>query len=104
MTLSGDDEKVAGAELVDRRPERRGAIADLARAGARIAAGGSPRGLSSVTMARSACRATASPIKGRFSGSRSPPAPNTTMRRPEACGRSARSTVSSASGVWAKST
>ena len=34
-------------------------------------------------------------------GSRSPPQPNTTTSRPAACGRSAVSTVSSASGVWA---
>jgi len=37
----------------------------------------------------------------RLRESRSPPAPNTTTRRPLACGRMAFSAVSSASGVWA---
>ena len=48
---------------------------------ARIAAGSSLRGLSSVTQARSARRAQAAPISGRLPGSRSPPAPNSTCSR-----------------------
>ncbi len=64
-------------------------------------AGSSPRGLSSVTIATSASRAAASPISGRLPRSRSPPAPNTTCSRPCVCGRSAVSSRSSASGVWA---
>ena len=61
-----------------------GAAARMAR---RISAGSSERGLSSVTMARSAPSAAALPIRGRLARSRSPPAPNTTIRRPETWGR-----------------
>ena len=47
-----------------------------------IAAGSSVRGLSDVTIARSASRAAISPIIGRLPRSRSPPQPNTTISRP----------------------
>ena len=67
----------------------------------RIAAGSSERGLSSVTMTRSARRAATSPMSGRFPASRSPPQPNTTMRLPRTKGRSALSALSSASGLCA---
>ncbi len=46
-----------------------------------IAAGSSVRGLSDVTIARSASRAAISPIIGRLPRSRSPPQPNTTISR-----------------------
>ena len=48
---------------------------------ARMAAGSSVRGLSSVTTTSSAPAAAAAPIGSRFSGSRSPPQPSTTTRR-----------------------
>jgi hypothetical protein len=47
-----------------------------------MASGSSLRGLSLVTMAREAPRATAAPIFGRLSGSRSPPQPKTQMSSP----------------------
>ena len=73
----------------------------------RITAGSSLRGLSSVTITRSAPRTAASPIANRLCGSRSPPAPRTTMTRPPAPGRAsatsraATSARSTASGVCA---
>ena len=70
---------------------------------ATMAAGSSVRGLSDVTTARSAYRATAAPIAGRLAVSRSPPAPKTTISRPGTRGRIAASTLSRASGVCAKS-
>ena len=72
-----------------------------ARIAARIAAGFSERGLSSVTMTTSAARAAIAPIIGRLPGSRSPPQPKTTMSRPVTNGRSAASAFSSASGLCA---
>ena len=108
MALAGDDQQVAGGKLGDCGVDRCGAIADLAgrRAGgedlgADARGGSSLRGLSSVTMTRSARRAAISPICGRLPRSRSPPQPNTTTSRPLACGRRVVSTVSSASGLWA---
>ena len=53
-----------------------------ARMAARIAAGCSLRGLSSVTMTRSAFSAAMRPMIGRLPASRSPPAPNTTTSLP----------------------
>ena len=47
-----------------------------------IASGSSERGLSEVTITRSASRAAISPISGRLPRSRSPPAPNTQITRP----------------------
>ena len=69
--------------------------------GVTIDSGSSERGLSEVTIAWSASSVATRPISGRLARSRSPPAPNTTTSRPRVCGRSARSTVSSPSGVWA---
>ena len=62
-----------------------------ARISARMAAGSSPRGLSSVTTRTSASRAAISPMIGRLPWSRSPPAPSTTISRPAVSGRSASS-------------
>src|SRR5579884_29261 len=66
-----------------------------------IAAGSSWRGLSLVTITRSASLAATSPIRGRLSASRSPPQPNTTMSRPGASALAACSTTARPSGVWA---
>ena len=66
-----------------------------------IADGSSDRGLSLVTIVRSAFEVAASPIRGRLPRSRSPPHPNTTMTRPVASGRTACRTMSRLSGVWA---
>ena len=57
-----------------------------ARIAARIAAGSSLRGLSSVTITRSAFSAAIAPIIGRLPGSRSPPQPNTTTSLPRRIG------------------
>ena len=72
-----------------------------ARIWSRIMRGSSVRGLSLVTTARSASAATSAPILGRLPGSRSPPQPNTQISRRRVSGRSAPSTLRSASGVWA---
>ena len=66
-----------------------------------IASGSSERGLSEVTITRSASRGAISPISGRLPRSRSPPQPNTTCSRPLGQLAAARSTFSSESGVWA---
>ena len=62
-------------------------------------AGSSLRGLSVVTMATSAPLATASPMGARLEGSRSPPHPNTQIKRRGRVARSADKTLVSASGV-----
>ena len=80
---------------------RRGAPASTA---ARMAAGSSVRGLSSVTTSTSASRAAISPMIGRLPGSRSPPAPSTTMTRrraPRRAGAACAIAASTASGLWA---
>ncbi len=66
-----------------------------------IASGSSERGLSEVTITRSARRLAISPMIGRLPRSRSPPHPNTTCTRPSVSARAACSTFSSESGVWA---
>ena len=66
-----------------------------------IACGSSLRGLSDVTIAESARRATTSPMSGRLLLSRSPPQPKTQMRRPAVISRASVRTFSSASGVCA---
>ena len=76
-------------------------VVDSERALARIAAGTSLRGLSSVTITSSANSAAACPISTRLPVSRSPPAPNTITSRPSTWGRSAWQAVAMASGVWA---
>ena len=65
-----------------------------------IARGSSPLGLSAVITARSASWPTIPPIRGRFPGSASPLAPNTTTRR-RAWGRSEDRISASAGGLWA---
>ena len=72
-----------------------------ARMAARIVAGSSVRGLSSVITSTSASRAAISPIIGRLPGSRSPPAPITTITWPSVSGRSVWIAASTASGLWA---
>ena len=69
---------------------------------ARMTAGSSERGLSSVMMVRSLPRAAAAPISGRLSGSRSPPQPSTVTMRPWPASDS--SAAPTACGVCAKST
>mmetsp|Transcript_29188 Transcript_29188/g.56393 ORF Transcript_29188/g.56393 Transcript_29188/m.56393 type:complete len:328 (-) Transcript_29188:1838-2821(-) len=68
---------------------------------ARMVAGSSLRGLSSVTKTTSAFSAAACPIKGRLPASRSPPAPTMATSLPITCGRMADRAVPTASGVWA---
>ena len=68
---------------------------------ARIFAGSSLRGLSSVTMTTSDRRVATAPISGRLPWSRSPPAPNTVMSRRAAIGRAVSRRFRSASSVWA---
>ena len=63
--------------------------------------GSSLLGLSEVTMQASDRRAAAAPIRGRFPLSRSPPQPNTVIRRREHSSLSVLQTFSRASGVWA---
>src|SRR6185312_14092239 len=68
---------------------------------ARMAAGSSERGLSSVTIRTSLRRAAASPIIGRLAVSRSPPQPSTVMIRPSVRARSASRPWATAAGLWA---
>ena len=112
VTLAGDEQDVALAQArrsavriaTPRSPISSAFGAPLMTA-LRIVAGSSLRGLSSVTITRSAIASAASPISGRLPGSRSPPAPKTTMSLPRrvrakrasahwrarrACGRSRR--------------
>ena len=65
-----------------------------------IAPGSSDLGLSVVSRTRSAL-AAASPMSGRLVASRSPPHPNTTIRRPWPTSRRVSITWASPSGVWA---
>ena len=109
VALAGDQQHVARRQRGHGLTDRFGAIpisrppGQAARMAARMAAASSVRGLSSVTIARSASRAAISPIAGRLPASRSPPQPNTQSSRPPVptCGRRAARTVSRASGVWA---
>ncbi len=108
VALAGHHQNVAVAQLFGAGADGGAAISDLqggagapARMAWRMAAGSSLRGLSSVTMTKSARSAAASPISGRLDRSRSPPAPKTTISRPWAWGRRACSTVRRPSGVWA---
>ena len=89
VALAGDHQHVAAASAWRRRRgsprggrRSRAGPARRRRISARIAAGSSERGLSSVTMATSARPAAMAPICGRLPRSRSPPAPNTTISRP----------------------
>ena len=97
VPLAGDEHDVAGGGLEHRalrwrrggparRSPRARPPAKPGRMASAIACGSSLRGLSLVTMATSASRPTASPMSGRFRGSRSPPQPKTqtcsSVRRP----------------------
>ena len=86
--------EAAGARLVAPAPQPR-------RISPMIASGSSLRGLSEVTITTSACSHATAPMSGRLARSRSPPAPNTTIRRLAASGRAVSRTFSSESGVWA---
>ena len=66
-----------------------------------ILCGFSVRGLSEVTMIRSAKSSATRAILGRFVRSLSPPQPKTTMVRPSLTASSERRTLASASSVWA---
>ena len=66
-----------------------------------MAFGSSVRGLSLVTMQKSARSAAILPIFGRLVLSRSPPQPNSATTRPFAKPRTAFSTFSTPSGEWA---
>ena len=66
-----------------------------------IASGSSERGLSEVITVTSESSAPTRPIFGRLSRSRSPPAPNTAIRRPAVSRRAAVRTLASESGVCA---
>lgn len=66
-----------------------------------MASGSSVRGLSEVTMARSAREAAMDPMMGRLVRSLSPPQPNTARSLPRVKARAFLRTVSRASGVWA---
>ena len=103
VALARDDDRVAGprggdgggdglAAVADLAAPRRGAVRPRAPAStaARMSAGSSERGLSSVTTSRSARAAAAAPISGRLARSRSPPAPSTTSSRPGDLRRAAR--------------
>ena len=68
---------------------------------ARIAAGESLLGLSSVTITMLAFSLAMRPMIGRLPVSRSPPQPSTQMSLPGANGRSASSAAARASGLWA---
>src|SRR5207249_10126979 len=59
--------------------------------------GSSLRGLSEVITITSLSRPATAPINGRFVRSRSPPQPNTVMRRPGASGRAVSSRLRNAS-------
>ena len=89
MALARDEHDVAGRAIASasRIAARRSSCTTSRWSGtpattsAAIAAASSERGLSDVSTARSAAR-VAAPIFGRFSRSRSPPHPNTTITRP----------------------
>ena len=108
VALAGDEQHVArlqlataGADRLGRGRRSRARPAPPARISARIAAGSSVRGLSSVTMTTSACRAAISPMIGRLPRSRSPPQPKThdePARRVRAAARRARAPARRACG------
>ena len=110
VALAGDHDDVARrarspiARSIARAPvelDLERARSAPARISSMIARGSSLRGLSDVTIARSASSAATAPISGRLPRSRSPPQPKTQISRPSASSRAARSTFSSESGVCA---
>ena len=66
-----------------------------------MAMGSSPRGLSEVTTAASAMLSATPPMMGRLVRSRSPPQPNTQIRRPRVKSRAVVKMFSRALGEWA---
>ena len=112
-TINGIDTAGSAREIAERGDKSAAAIASRrsptssscpgapASTIARMELASSLRGLSSVTIPTSASSAVTRPISRRLPRSRSPPAPNTTINRPETCGRNAAIAASSASGVWA---
>jgi len=113
MAFPRNDDDVARARTADRLRDRACAVELDDKVGLTdrspstiafaIAAGSSERGLSVVTITRSARRPAASPIGARLPRSRSPPAPNTQTSWPArpTAGRIAVSTCDNASGVCA---
>ncbi len=99
MALAGDDQHVAVAQLLGPGADGRAAVGHLQAPGprparpARMAAGSSLRGLSSVTMARSARAAAWPPIRplGACRGRRRPRTPRSAGRGREGAGPQARS-------------
>ena len=101
VPLAGDEHEIARLGGPDRLLDRRAAIElDDERRGRRVSArrvpaaetsprlissmirsGSSERGLSEVSTTRSLSRPATAPISGRFVRSRSPPQPNTVIRR-----------------------
>ena len=106
VALAGHEQGVARAGPARRRrPARRAGrpisstsarrsaghvVGTPASIAARMAAGSSERGLSSVTTSTSLPAAAAAPIAGRLPGSRSPPQPSTVISRPAGRPRAAR--------------
>src|SRR5690606_29991641 len=78
-TMSPAPASAMAARIAARRSPTSRAPGAPARTCWRIAAGSSPRGLSSVTITNSERAAATSPISARFPASRSPPAPNTVI-------------------------
>ena len=105
MAFSGDEHDIAppmartAAPIASARSPISTAPGAPARMARRMAAGSSERGLSSVTITRSAASAAILPISGRLPGSRSPPQPKTTVSRPLVKGRKAAIAFASASGL-----
>ncbi len=114
VAFACDEHDVAGARPCNGCVDRSGPVADLpdlatpvlservgaSSTAARIEAGSSVRGLSSVTT-RSSAEAATDPMSGRLPRSRSPPAPTTTAMRPDMLRRRVEMTASSAAGLWA---
>ena len=111
VSLPGDDHDVARGRLPQRQPDRRSPVGlDHERAAALLRAGldlGDDRqGILRARVVRGDDRqvripVAAAPIGERFARSRSPPQPNTRIRRPDVSGRDARSTLRMLSGVCA---
>ena len=107
MALAGNHQNIPSGQTVQRGFDRLCPVADFQRAGTGCQDGGADGGrifAAGIVVGYDddvGKAAAAWPINGRLPRSRSPPAPNTTCSRPVVCGRSAVSSRSSASGVWA---
>jgi hypothetical protein len=84
MTLAGDEQDVAAAQLRDRGADRLAAVADLNRAGRGPQYSGTDRGRLLAARIVVGDDDAIGFFGGRLPGSRSPPAPNTTTSRPVA--------------------